>query len=321
MLVDRAAYVAGVRQQADTNQAQLEAVAESGFIWVGVKNPVYEELAALAEEFNLHELQIEDAVKGQQRPKFDDYGDLEFFTLKTLYYEDSSSQVETGDFMIYLGKNFVITIRHGDGGELTEVRNVLESSPEKLAIGPYAVLHAVMDKLIDDYREISLQLENDVSEIERAVFTPNARSYSSELYFLKREIIEFRRGVEPLRPILQKIMVREGISFPDVLMPFFKDLSDHLDIAIDTGNSVDQLTATAIQADLAQLQVQQNSDMRKISAYVALAATPTLVAGIYGMNFENMPELQSAWGYPLTILGMLSVSGLLFRKFKRVGWL
>jgi magnesium transporter len=321
VLVDRAAYVAGVRQAATTDEEQLAAVADSGFIWVGLKNPSAHELALLAEEFNLHELQIEDAVKGQQRPKFDDYGDLEFFTLKTLYYEDASSQVETGDFMIYLGNNFVITIRHGDGGELTEVRSQLEKTPEKLAIGPYAVLHAVMDKLIDDYREISFQLENDVSEIERAVFTPNARSYSGELYFLKREIIEFRRGVEPLRPILQKIMSREGINFPDLLLPFFKDLSDHLDIAIDTGYSVDQLTATAIQADLAQLQVQQNEDMRKISAYVALAATPTLLAGIYGMNFDHMPELHSTWGYPLTILAMLGISGLLFRKFKRVGWL
>jgi magnesium transporter len=190
-----------------------------------------------------------------------------------------------------------------------------------LAVGPYAVLHAVMDKLIDDYREISFQLENDVSEIERAVFTPNGKSYSSELYFLKREIIEFRRGVEPLRPILQKIMSREGINFPDVLLPFFKDLSDHLDIAIDTGNSVDLLTGTAIQADLAQLQVQQNEDMRKLSAYVALAATPTLVGGIYGMNFKLTSFQQWSGGFYLTTALTFVIVGFIYRGFKKSGWL
>ncbi|MEY3407768.1 MAG: hypothetical protein RL038_829 [Actinomycetota bacterium] len=321
MLIDSAYYVAGVRHSGNTlNEMYEKAQQEYGFIWVGLKDPEPAELKELANIFDLHELQIEDALKGNQRPKFDDYGDKEFVTLKTLYYEDDTSQVETGDFMIYLGSNFVVTIRHGDGVALHAVRAQLEANPEALALGPYAVLHSVLDKLIDAYREIATELESDISELESKVFSDVGGSQSAELYFLKREVIEFRRGIEPLKPILIRLLALPQISGTS-LRPFFHDMSDHLEIAIDAGNSADQLVSTAIQADLAQLQVQQNNDMRKISAWVALAAVPTMMAGIYGMNFENMPELSVAWGYPAVLVGMISVSFGLYRKFKKSGWL
>lgn len=321
MLIDCAYYLDGIRHQCDTlNEMYEKAQAANGFIWVGLKDPEHAELKELSSIFDLHELQIEDALKGKQRPKFDDYGDREFVTLKTLYYEDDTSQVETGDFMIYLGPNFVLTIRHGDGVALHSVRAQLEESRERLKLGPYAVLHGVLDRLIDEYRQIATELEADISELEARVFSPEPTSQSSGLYFLKREVIEFRRGIEPLRPIMQRLLIQPQIANSS-LLPFFQDMSDHLEIAVEAGNSADQLVSTAIQADLAQLQVQQNNDMRKISAWVALAAMPTMIAGIYGMNFSNMPELSSSWGYPV-VLGVMAVGSLtLYFKFKKSHWL
>lgn len=321
MLVDCAYYVDGNRHHCDTLSEMYEkAQSENGFIWVGLKDPEHAELIELSQIFDLHELQIEDALKGKQRPKFDDYGDREFVTLKTLYYEDDTSQVETGDFMIYLGPNFVLTIRHGDGVALHTVRAELEKTPERLLLGPYAVLHGVLDRLIDEYRSIATELESDISDLEAKVFSTSPNSQSADLYFLKREVIEFRRGIEPLRPIMFKLMNQPQIANSS-LLPFFQDMSDHLEIAIDAGTSADQLVSTAIQADLAQLQVQQNNDMRKISAWVALAAIPTMIAGIYGMNFENMPELTATWGYP-AVLGLMVVTSLgLYLKFKKSRWL
>jgi magnesium transporter len=322
MLIDQAAYIHGQRITTNSlRELYAKSQEENGFVWVGLVDPSESELFELGEIFGLHELHIEDAFKGRQRPKFDDYGDLDFITVKTLYYVEANSQVETGDFMIYLGPDFVITIRHGQGGALAGVRADLEKQPARLELGPHAVLHGVLDRVIDDYSSIALELENDVAEIERKVFTDAGKSRSAELYFLKREIIEFRRAVDPLRPIVNRFVVGQEVNPPAILVPFFQDLEDHLIRASDLITGIDQLISAAIQADLAQLQISQNSDMRKISAWVALAAAPTLLAGIYGMNFEHMPELSTPWGYPLALGFMLTLSGILFRKFKKSGWL
>lgn len=322
MLIDQAAYLNGIRVNSlPLPELYQKAKMAGGFVWVGVLDPTAAELAELGSIFGLHELHIEDALKGLQRPKFDDFGELDFITLKTLFYVESNSQVETGDFMIYLGPDFVITIRHGQGGGLAGVRADLEADPVRLSIGPHVVLHALLDRVIDDYSAIAAELENDVTEIERKVFTDSSKSRSAELYFLKRELIEFRRAVDPLRPIVNRFVIGQEVNPPAVLIPFFQDLEDHLNRTSDLISSIDQLISAAIQADLAQLQIGQNSDMRKISAWVALAAAPTLLAGIFGMNFENMPELHTTWGYPAALTGMALFSGILYRKFKKSGWL
>lgn len=323
VLMNAVLYRDGRRIRGDENIAELyaETQADGGFVWVGIKDPEPDEFQHIAKTFGLHPLAVEDAIHAQQRPKIEDYGTLEFLVLKTLYYDDATSQVETGDLMFYIGSDFVITVRHGDGAELSGVRTEIEHDPAHLRLGPYAVVHSVLDRIIDIYQHISLELERDVSDIEAKVFSNIRNSYSQDLYFLKREVIEFRRAADPLRPITNQLARDRQLSIPEDIRLFFRDIDDHLNRAADLVSSLDSLIASAIAVDMTQVQLQQNEDMRKISAWVALAAAPTAIAGIYGMNFDNMPELHSENGYFVVIGGMALICSLLYLKFKRANWL
>lgn len=323
MLINAVSYRDGKRVRGSQDVAELyaEIRRDGGFVWVGIKDPVAEEFAEIATIFGLHPLAVEDALHAQQRPKIEDYGQLEFIVLKTLFYEESTSQVETGDLMFYVGPDFVVTVRHGDGADLSEVRSTIENDENHLRLGPYSVVHSVLDRIIDVYQHISLELEHDVSQIEAQVFSNVRNSYSQELYFLKREVIEFRRAADPLRPITNQLARDRLLSIPEDVRLFFRDIDDHLNRAADLVSSLDSLIASAIAVDMTQVQLQQNEDMRKISAWVALAAGPTAIAGIYGMNFDNMPELHSEHGYFMVIGFMAVFCGLLYLKFKRANWL
>ena len=288
MLINSVLYREGRRVRADEDIAGLyaEAQRDGGFIWVGIKDPDEGEFSQISRVFELHPLVAEDAIHAQQRPKIEDYGDQEFLVLKTLDYVEETSQVETGDLMFYIGPQFVLTVRHGEGANLAGVRNDIERDPAHLRLGPYSVVHAVLDRIIDLYQHISLELEHDVSDIESRVFSNERSSYSQELYFLKREVIEFRRAADPLRPITNQLARDKQLGVPEEIRLFFRDIDDHLNRAADLVSSLDSLIASAIAVDMTQVQLQQNEDMRKISAWVALAAAPTAIAGIYGMNFE-----------------------------------
>jgi magnesium transporter len=323
MIVDYALYREGVRYNEPSNLPELitKAKSEGGFVWVGLAEPTQEEFDKIVGDFRFHPLAIEDAIGAKQRPKFEEYPGLQFCVLKTVFYNEEHSEVSTGEIFCFIGDHFIVVVRHGDGAALVNTRHQLEANPEQLAKGPYAVLHAIIDHCIDCYIDIAAELETDVMQVENKVFSGRRQTQSQDIYFLKREIIEFRHAIDPLLSPLQKLASEGSLHVSPTLLPFFRDTMDHLSRASDAAAGLDSLLTSALQADLAHVQVQQNADMRKITSYVALASVPTMVAGIYGMNFEFMPELGWKFGYPLVLASLVVLTGILYRKFKKSEWL
>ena len=323
MIVDCALYQNGLRvaDSGDISDLVDQARESNGFVWVGLAEPSQEEFDHIVGELNFHPLAVEDAVNAQQRPKIEEYAGLTFFVLKTVFYDESKSAISTGELMCFVDQHFIVIVRHGEGSPLATVRHEIESRPDFLAQGPFAVLHAVTDRVIDGYTAIALELENDVIALETKVFGGMRQTFSQEIYFLKRELIEYRHAIEPLVIPLQKLVSEVFSSTPEPLKPFFRDTLDHLQRACEHASGMDSLLSSALQADLAHIQVRQNEDVRKISAWVALAAGPTRVAGIYGMNFDNMPELHWKYGYFMVLGLVTSFSLALLYKFKKEKWL
>ena len=323
MIVDVASYSQGVRRPcADFSDALEARRAEGeGFIWIGMKEPTYEEFERVADELGLHALAVEDAVTGHQRPKLDVYKRSAFLVLKTLRYIEATSDVETGEIMVFLGDRFVVTVRRGEGVPLTNVRRDIEESPEQLSHGPGVVLYAVMDAVVDGYTAIEGELQDDLDQIEARVFAGDRHADAATIYRLKREVMEFRRAAQPLLEP-SKRLAREQVPFvAESARPFFSDIYDHVARVVDHVESYDRLLTDVLSAHLAQVSVQQNTDMRKISAWVAIAAVPTMLAGVWGMNFEHMPELPQVWGYPAALGVMVAASGTLYGLFRRSRWI
>ncbi|MGA8245675.1 MAG: magnesium/cobalt transporter CorA [Nocardioides sp.] len=326
MIVDSAVYRRGQRIVDDLPPSELGRVrklaCEPGdFVWVGLHDPTEDELATVEEEFGLHPLAVEDAFNAHQRPKLERYGDTLFLTLKSLWYVDSADAVETGEINMFVGVDFIITVRHGSGSELHSARRDLEARATVLTHGPSAVVYAVCDRVVDGYLSVMSSLEEDVDEVETSVFSPQRTSDSARIYTLKREIAEARRAVLPLREPMRRFATGAVPGIDEEAAPFFRDVLDHLTQVCETVDGLDQLLSTAFDAHLAQISVLQNEDMRKISAGVALVAAPTLIAGVYGMNFVHMPELNWLLGYPFALALMFLSSGALWVWFKRSGWL
>ena len=326
MIVDQAVYRHGKRQACGDLSDELEALRagpdSGGFLWIGLKDPTDAEFGLVNDELHLHPLAVEDAVKGNQRAKVELYDNTVFVVLKTLRYLEETSDIETGEVMVFVGDRFVVTVRKGEANPLVDVRRKLEAHPEQLQHGEIAVLHAVMDSIVDNYLYIDRELQVDLDEIEERVFSGARDVDSSSIYRLKREVLEFRRAAVPLAGPLSLLHdgSRSPISDKEIRL-LLRDVADHLLKVIDHVESYDRLLTDVLNAHLAQISVQQNSDMRKISAWVAIAAVPTMVAGIYGMNFEHMPELKQEWGYyaVLAVMGVACLS--LYRAFRRSGWL
>jgi magnesium transporter len=323
MIVDYALYQNGKRYEEPSNLGELisKARTEGGFVWLGLAEPTESEFAKIAQDFQIHPLAVEDAVAAHQRPKFEEFPNVQALVLKTAFYEEKGSLISTGEILCFIGEYFIVVVRHGSGAPLANTRHHLEGNPDQLAKGPYAVLHAILDHVIDCYIDISVELENDVTQAEQKVFGETRESASQEIYLLKREVIEFRHAIDPLLAPLQNIASIGARHIPADLTPFFRDTLDHLARASDAASGLDSLLTSALQAEIAQVQLQQNEDMRKITSYVALASVPTMVAGIYGMNFDTMPELRWQYGYPAVLGGLLLVTAFLYRKFKKSGWL
>lgn len=323
MIVDSALYQNGIRILGPDDISDLVDIARAsgGFVWLGLASPSQEEFDHIVGELNFHPLAVEDAIHAQQRPKIEEYEGLTFFTLKTVFYNESNSSISTGELICFVEKEFIVIVRHGEGLPLASVRHEMETKPDFLKLGPFAVLHAVVDRVIDGYATIANELENDVINLETKVFSGKRQTFSQEIYFLKREIIEYRHAIEPLVVPLQKLVSETYTETPEALKPFFRDTLDHLMRACEHASGMDSLLTTALQADLAHIQVRQNEDVRKISAWVALAAGPTMIAGIYGMNFKFMPELNWKFGYPIVLTAIISLSGLLLYKFRKADWL
>ncbi|POX39204.1 magnesium and cobalt transport protein CorA [Streptomyces sp. Ru73] len=334
VIVDCAIYRNGrrIEKPADYSTALEEARAEGhSFLWLGMHEPTEEEFEQVSEEFGLHPLAVEDALKAHQRPKLEVYDDSLFMVLKPIEYDDEADSVSSGELMLFIGDCFVVTVRHGEGSPLAAVRRRLEHEPEVLEQGPTAVLYAVSDAVVDHYIDVAAELQLDLEELEAEVFAPvsseggragrGSRNTAQAIYNFKREVLEFRRATGPLAEPMARLR-NPGVPFVhDGARPFFRDVDDHLTRANESVEGMDRLLSDILSAHLAQMGVRQNDDMRKISAWAALAAVPTMVAGVYGMNFEHMPELRWTFGYPACLLVMAGLELWLYQLFKRRGWL
>ncbi|MEU0117358.1 magnesium/cobalt transporter CorA [Streptomyces bobili] len=331
MIVDCAIYRDGRRAEGpqDFSEALDEVRAAGGFVWIGLHEPSEKEFAHVTREFALHPLAVEDSLKAHQRPKLEVYDDSLFLVLKPVVYEPESDAVSSGEVMVFLGDSFVLTVRHGEGSPLAAVRQRLEHEPEMLAKGPTAVVYAIADATVDHYLDVAAELQTDLEELETEVFSPDgggSRNTASRIYTFKRQILEFRRATVPLGPPVSRLagsgVPGAGLPFVnDEARPFFRDVGDHLARVNESVEGLDRLVSDILSAHLAQMSVRQNDDMRKISAWAAMAAVPTMIAGIYGMNFEHMPELHWTWSYPAVIAVMAALEVGLYRMFKRRGWL
>jgi len=329
-IVDCAIYRDGCRQSGHTDwhrAADEVDASNADFLWIGLHEPSEPQFAGIARRFGLHPLAAEDAVHAHQRPKLEAYDGLLVAVVKTVHYDDklpggTAEVVETGEVMIFLGHNFAITVRHGEHGGLRSVRKQLESDPDLLSRGPSAVLHAVLDSIVDSYVVVCRALQEDIDEAETAVFAESSRlTDSNVIYVLKREVLELRRAIAPLAPVLRELSHGRLDRIDTKVRTYFRDVEDHLTEVVDRVNGFDDLLTTLVSANLARVSVVQNEDMRKISAWVAIAAVPTMLAGIYGMNFTHMPELNWTFGYPLLLAFMAAICGSLYRAFRHNGWL
>jgi magnesium transporter len=328
VVVDCAVYVDGVRQApVDPEDALETAVRKGGFVWLGLYEPTEEELTAISARYGLHPLAVEDAVYAHQRPKLEHYDGALFMVLKTATYVEheeltaTSEVVDTGEVMVFLGANHVITVRHGQHSGLTDLRARLEDERDLLRLGPAGVLYAVADLVVDSFVDVAGAVTEDVDELEASVFSPDRTDDIGRLYQLKRELMSLRRAVAPLEAPLQKLAERQIDVIPDAMRSYFGDVLDHAIRVRDQVNSLDELLSSILQASLARTSLADNEDTRKISAWAAMIAVPTLITGVYGMNFQYMPELNWRFGYPLVLLLIAVACVLLYRGFKRNGWL
>ena len=305
----------------------LEALGQQAFAWVGLHEPDEHQMQMVADVYQLHPLAVEDAVHAHQRPKVERYDDTLFLVIKTVNYVPHESVelareiVETGEIMIFVSNDFVVTVRHGDHTGLAALRDHLEQEKRQLALGPFAVMHAISDHIVDSYRWVAAAMEADIDAVEEATFSPDTRTSIEPIYMLKREVVELRRAVSPFTEALTRINTDHQDLLSKEIRRQMRDVLDHQIHAADRISSYDEMLSSLVQAALARVGMQQNLDMRKISAWAAMAAVPTAIAGIYGMNFENMPELAWRWGYPAVLLLMLSICGFLYRTFHRNSWL
>jgi magnesium transporter len=324
VIVDCAVYVKGERQPGELDLHDALEAARAGpdrFVWIGLHEPTDDEFAEVAEEFELHELAVEDAVHAHQRPKLEIYDGMLFVVAKTARYDDPTESVEFAEIQILAGHGFVITVRHGQASPLAPVRRSLECDPERCAQGPLAVVHAVLDHIVDGYFPVLDGLDNDIVESEVEVFAPERTNPAPRIYKLKRQVLNLYRCIEPL---LDAVTVLKDGRHPfegTDLGHYFRDVEDHLHKASLRAMGQRESLSDALNVNLAQISVQQNEDMRKISGWAAIAAVPTMLAGIWGMNFEHMPELGATWGYPAALALILGAAGVLYRVLRQRGWI
>jgi magnesium transporter len=328
-LVDWAYYRDGRRDTwiGSYVEALTRARRGDGFVWIGLFQPNEQQLAVIGSEFGLHALALEDAAEAHQRPKLERYGETLFAVLKTVRYVPhgdltaTSEVVESGEVMVFCGPGFVITVRHGEHGELTGLRQQLEKEPERLAAGPGGVLHAIADHVVDSYLAVADAVQADIDLIESEMFSPRGWRNIDRVYQLKREVLELKRAVAPLTGPMRALSTLRHPLIGDDIRNYFRDVDDHLLRVKEQVVSFDELLSSILQAGLAQVQVSENDDMRRISAWVAILVVPTMIAGVYGMNFDNMPETTWKYGYYGVLALMLTVCAVLYVLFKRNRWL
>lgn len=336
-LVDNAVYVNGCRSADPTTLDETYELLRKreGMAWIGLYRPDLDEIRSVANEFDLHHLAVEDAVSAHQRPKLERYGNTLFVVLRPARYLDDVEKVEFGELYIFLGKEFVVTVRHAESPDLAKVRRRLEANPHLLCMGPEAVLYAILDQVVDEYAPVVAGLENDIDEIENQLFNDDA-AVSRRIYELSREVIDMQRTTHSLGKVVEAL--QDGFDKYGVdleLQRHLRDVLDHVLRIVDRVDAFRALLHSALTVNstlvgqrqneemrrLSETSLAQNEEVKRISAWAAILFAPTLVGTIYGMNFNHMPELHWQAGYPLAILLMLATSLILYVIFKKRRWL
>ena len=333
-VVDCAIYLDGARVPGDwAYDAALARVRElnrdgaQAFVWLGLREPDPGQMDVIAKTYGLHPLGVEDAIHAQQRPKVERYDDTLFVVIKTVNYlphesvETARRIAETGEIMVFVGADFVVAVRHGAHGGLAELRDELEEDQVQLRLGPFGVLQAIMRHVVEHYLEVIKPLEHDIDHVEEQIFSPRLTAGIESIYLLKRDVLELRRAIGPLSSALTQMLADHADLLPREVRRYLRDVLSHETQAAEQITAYDETLSDLVQAALTRTGLQQNVDMRKISAWVAIAAVPTMIAGIYGMNFEDMPELAWSWGYPAVLTLMATVCTTLYISFRRNHWL
>ena len=330
VVVDNAVYLRGSRVASPPSlDATYEILHEKGgMAWIGLYRPDKAEVESVAAEFDLHDLMVEDTLSGHQRPKIERYGDTLFAVFKAARYIDAEERVEFGEVHVVVGSDFAITIRHAETPNIAVIRRRLEDDPELLAMGPESVLYAVIDEIVDGYAPVIAGLENDIDEIEDALFSGGQES-SQRIYALSREVIEFQRATQPLVGIFEALSGgADKYGVPVELRRYLRDVHDHVLRVVERADAFRALLQNALTVNTALVGQRQNEasfaqseQVKRISSWAAIFFAPSLVASIYGMNFEYMPELAWPWGYPFSLVLMLGGAVALFVVFKKNKWL
>jgi magnesium transporter len=337
VIVNNVIYVDGKRVATPATLEETTEIKDSlkGMAWIGLFQPSEQEFEAVAEEFGLHELAVEDAVQAHQRPKIERYGSIVFVVIRSAHYVDPKEIIDFGEIHLFIGNDFVICVRHGANPDLNQVRVRLENNPELLALGPPAVLYGILDEVVDEFHQVIMGLEHDIDEIEIEVFGGEP-DVSKRTYSLAREVIDFQRAVSPLNQMLSAIREdKTGLQIEPQLNEYFRDVQDHVVQVQEQVQAYREILQNVLSVNIAiiglqrneevqrlsEISLKQNDEVKKISAWAAIIFAPTLVGTIYGMNFDHMPELSWKFGYPFALLLMLGVGFILWAAFKRKGWL
>jgi magnesium transporter len=326
MIVDSAHYKDGARVSeealAPEKAAEVTKAAGPGeFVWIGIHEPEPGDMQRLQRLFGLHELAVEDAQMAHQRPKIEDYDQDVFIVLKTAHYHEDREEVHFGEIHLFAGPGYVISVRHGPGSELATARQRLEDRPDLLKLGASSAIWAVLDKVVDDYLPVVDAIEDDIEEVEKDVFDDDIPAPTARIYHLKREVIEFHRAVWPLLNPLETLEQGGFERVPEELRSFFRDVADHAKRVDEQVSSQRELLTSVLQANLSLVSVNQNDVVKQISAVFGIIAVPTFIASVYGMNFDNMPELHWHYGYPLVLGLMAACVIVLVGFFRRIDWI
>jgi magnesium transporter len=316
-------YAGGRRLREVALEDTSETLGQPGhFVWIGLVEPDADVLGVVQHEFSLHELAVEDAQRAHQRPKLERYGNGLFVVLHTIQVDEASEELRVGETHVFVGPQYVVSVRHGPSTPYTQVRARVEASPHLLAKGPGFVLYALMDFIVDQYFPAVEFFERRLDGIEEQIFREGMRRDTTErIYDLKRSLLQLKRAISPLLDVTNRLARADFELIPEDTHPYFRDVYDHVVRINEMVDILRELLTSALEANLSLISVGQNEAMKRLAGWAAIIAVPTMVAGVYGMNFKFMPELDWLWGYPVALAVMGGVSGYLYLRFKRSGWL
>jgi len=322
-VVNSVAYAGGLRIGEVAIPDISEVLKQPGrFVWIGLHEPDDAVLAEVQQEFALHDLAVEDAARAHQRPKLERYGDSLFVVLRTAHLDSNTGGIDFGETHLFVGSNYVVSVRHGPSLPYVEVRSRCEANPELLAKGPGFVLYSLMDFIVDQYFPVVDAFEDKLEALEDNIFKQTlTRETTERIYGLKRDLLEVKRAVVPLVDMCNRLVRADVAVVPEDARVYFRDVYDHAIRINEMIDTLRELLTTALEANLSLISVSQNEDMKRLAGWAAIIAVPTMIAGVYGMNFKFMPELEWPFGYPVVMAIMFGACGFLYYRFKRSGWL